>query len=292
MLRKAGLNAYPVILSTRDHGYTYPMYPMVTRFNTTIAAVRTGAGLRYLDASYPLGFGKLHASCYNGHARMLDAEATPVSFDADSLLEQKFTTVLLKQENGMLKGSYQQRPTYFESYTLRSKVHDKGKDEYFKPLAKAFERETRLTNTTIQDLDSLEKPVMVKYDFEWQTGDEDVIYLNPMFGEATRENPFKSKERSYPVEMPCVIDEVYSLNLEVPPGYQVEELPKSAMVKLNENEGVFQYIIGQTNNYIQFRSRIKLSRASFMPEEYSSLREFYDAIVKKHAEQIVLKKKK
>lgn len=292
MLRKAGLTAYPVILSTRDHGYTYPMYPMVNRFNSTIAAVSTGSGIRYLDASYPLGFGKLHASCYNGHARMLDTAATPLSFDADSLLEQKFTTVFLKQENGMLKGSFQQRPTYFESYELRNLVRAKGREEYFKPLSKAFDREVKILNSAIEDLDSLEIPVMVKYDFELLSTDEDVIYLNPMFSQATHNNPFKVKERTYPVEMSNVVDEIYTLNLEIPEGYQVEELPKSAMAKFNENDGLFQYIIAQNSNMIQFRSRIKLNKANFMPDEYGTLREFYDLIVKKQAEQIVLKKKK
>ncbi|MEI9810609.1 MAG: transglutaminase domain-containing protein [Bacteroidota bacterium] len=32
MLRKAGLDAEPVMLSTRSHGYTYAMYPLIERF--------------------------------------------------------------------------------------------------------------------------------------------------------------------------------------------------------------------------------------------------------------------
>ncbi|HEY0611092.1 MAG TPA: hypothetical protein VGD35_15590, partial [Chitinophaga sp.] len=87
-------------------------------------------------------------------------------------------------------------------------------------------------------------------------------------------------------------DEIYTLNMEIPEGYDVEELPKSTMVKFNEDEGLFQYMIAKDENIIQFRSRIKLNKATFPPEEYGTLRDFFDMIVKKQGEQIVLKKKK
>ncbi len=288
MLRKAGLIAYPVMLSTRGRGYVNPLYPLIDRFNYTIAQVELDGKPLYLDASYPLGFGKLHSSCYNGHARVMDAAATPVSFDADSLVEQQFTALILMQDSSGLKGTYQQRPTYFGSYNLRGLVRDKGKDEYFKTFEKGF---TNIHNAAIEDLDSLERPVMVKYDFDWDPGTEDMLYINPMFGQAMKENPFKSQDRQYPVEMPCAMDETYTLNMELPTGYEVEELPKSTMVTFNEDEGMFQYMIAKSENYVQFRCRVKLKRATFRPDEYESLRGFFDMIVKKQGEQIVLKKK-
>ncbi|WP_188315968.1 DUF3857 domain-containing protein [Chitinophaga agrisoli] len=288
MLRKAHLTAYPVMLGARNEGYVNPLYPLLDRFNYTIAQVELDGKPCYLDASYPLGFGKLHSSCYNGHARVMDAAATPVSFDADSLLEQQFTALLIMQDSTGMKGTYQQRPTYFGSYSLRDQVRDKGKDEYFKTFEKAF---TNVHNTSIEDLDSLDKSVMVKCDFDWQPGEEDMLYINPMFGQATKENPFKSPDRKYPVEMPCTMDEIYTLNLEIPAGYDVEELPKSTMVTFNEDEGMFQYMIAQAERNIQFRCRIKLKRANFRPDEYEALRGFFDMIVKKQGEQIVLKKK-
>ena len=122
---------------------------------------------------------------------------------------------------------------------------------------------------------------------------EDVIYLNPMFGERYKENPFKSAERAYPVEMPYTFDETYVLSLEVPGGYDVDELPKSTRVNFDETgTSFFEYIIGNNNGRISFRSRIRLTRSYFLPEEYEILREFFNLVVSKHNEQIVFKKKK
>ncbi|HEY0432500.1 MAG TPA: hypothetical protein VGC95_01435, partial [Chitinophagaceae bacterium] len=68
---------------------------------------------------------------------------------------------------------------------------------------------------------------------------------------------------------------------------------KSMIVKLNtEGDGKFEYQVAQNGNTISMRCRLQMKRAFFDPSEYDMLREFYNMIVKKEAEQIVLKKKK
>jgi transglutaminase-like putative cysteine protease len=292
MLRKAGMNAHPVILSTRENGVTYEMYPLIGRFNYTIAALNTDSSWYFLDASEPyLGFGRLDYNAYNGHARILSPDVIPINMDPNTLLEAKSTYVMLMGDSGKIKGSFSQKPTYYESCKVRADIAKNGKDAYFKPLAKGFSMETTVSNGEINDVEDYEIPVEVKYDFEMSPDDAGMLYINPMLSEAYKGNPFKSLERRYPVEMPYLIDELYTLNMIVPEGYEVEELPKSTMVKLNEEEGLFQYLIQQSEGTVQFRSRIKLNKAVFTSEDYSTLRDFFDMIVKKQSEQIVLKKK-
>ena len=294
MLRKAGLSTYPLLLSTRDNGYVYQFYPLYTRFNYVLAGVNLDEGFVTLDASEPLlGFGKLPARCYNGAARTVSELATPVILGADSLKEQKFTSVMLgKFEDGAIAGSFQQRPTYLESYDIREQVKEDDEDSYFKKITKSYTGTLELEHKEIEDLKKLESPVMVKYDFKMELGNDDVLYINPLLGEAHKDNPFKSMERKFPVEMSSVSDELYSFNMEVPEGYVVDELPKPAIANYNVNEGLFQYLIQQQGSHIQLRCRVKLAKANFAPEDYTTLREFFDLIVKKESEQIVLKKKK
>lgn len=291
MLRRAQLDANPVILGTRDYGTTLEKYPLINRFNYTIASVNTSTGIYFLDASlFYLGFGRLDVRCYNGHARIISPDIPAIYFDADSLVENKSTYVLLTGENGVFKGHFEQRQTYFESCKLRQSVRHTGKAAYFKPIAKGFSAETSLSNTEIEDLDNHELPVKVSYDFEMKADADGMLYINPMFTEATPYNPFKALERLYPIEIPYLVDEIYTMNMSVPDGFEVEELPKSAIVKLNETEGIFQYMVQKDFNRIQLRCRLRLTKATFLPEDYNSLRNFYDMIVKKQAEQIVLKK--
>ena len=295
MLRHEDIQADPVILSTRSHGYTYPIYPIMSKFNYVISKAVIDGKDYFLDASEPrIGFGKLPLRCYNGHARIINNAVDPVQLNTELVAEIKNTTVfIINDEKDNLIGSMQQRPGYYESVDLRDRIKEKGKEELQKDIKKAFGSDITISNFIIDSLDKYEIPVGIKYDFDLISEKEDIIYLNPMFGEGYKENPFKSAERVYPVEMPFTMDETFNLQLEVPHGYVVDELPKSIIVKLNEqDEGSFEYLISKSGDNISFRSRIKMNRANFLPDEYEMLREFFSLIVKKQAEQIVFKKKK
>jgi hypothetical protein len=133
-------------------------------------------------------------------------------------------------------------------------------------------------------------PVSVTYDVDFKF-DEDLIYFDPLiFADVPKENPFKSAQRNYPVEMPYCMDKTYVMNMEIPQGYKVDELPKPARVTLNDNEGMFEYLIQQSGDNIQLRCRTKLNKANFQPEDYETLRNFFSFVVEKEGEQIVFKK--
>jgi hypothetical protein len=295
MLKYANIHADPVILSTRSHGYTYSIYPILNKFNYLVCDASINSQNYFLDASEPrLGFGRLTPVCFNGHARIINPEATAVEFSADSLMERKTTVILLStNEKGELEGSLQQQPGYYESHEIRDRVKEKGKDEFFKDVKKAYGPDVELIKPHIDSLDNLEEGIIIGYDFKLNQEKEDILYINPMFGEGYKENLFKSAERFYPVEMPYTMDETYIFNMVVPEGYVLDELPKSIILKLNDaGDGRFEYLISESGGNISMRSRIQLKRTYYTPDEYGMLREFFNFIVKKHSEQIVFKKKK
>ena len=294
MLRYANLKASPVILSRSKYGYTYDLYPGLSRFNYVIAQTTVGDQSYFLDASHNTGFGKILADCYNGHARLVDEMAKPLYLLPDSLKERKVTALFLNNdEKGLWVGNMNQTPGYYESYVLRSRIKEKGKDEFFKQIEKDFGAEVKISGAQIDSLNNYEEPVAIKYSIGYNPEKADILYINPMFGEGYKKNPFKSAERFYPVEMPYTMDETFILTMEVPTGYVVDELPKQILAKYDEEgQSFFEYRLQQSGNTISMRSRIKLARAYFEPDEYEGLREFFNLVVKKHNEQIVFKKKK
>jgi hypothetical protein len=296
MLRYASIQADPVLLSTRDHGYVYAMYPLLSQYNYVVCQAQIEGKKVNLDASYSrLGFGKLPIHCYNGTGRLVN-ELTPyaVELSADSLKETKLTSIVLtNDEKGNWVGGLNQTLGYYESYNIREKVKAKGIEELVKDMRKAYSQDITIEKPEFDSLESYENPIGIHYSFKVNNNDEDIIYFNPMFAEGTKENPFKSAERFYPVEMPYTFDEIIVVTIETPKGYVLDELPKPVRVKLNEaGEGMFEYLLSESNGTISLRSRIKIGRANFMPEEYDLLREFFNLIVNKHNEQIVFKKKK
>ena len=295
LLLHEDLKADPVILSTRDNGVTYSMYPLLNRFNYVITQLTIDDKPIYLDASEPhLGFGLLPLRCYNGHARVMDAMASAIELLPESVNEKSFASAfIVNDEKGNLVGSMQYSPGYYESYGLREEMREKGKTPFTERTKKGFGVDVELSNVSVDSLDKVEFPLAIRYDFDIKQEKDDILYINPMFGNGYKENPFKSAVRRYPVEMPHVFDETYTLQLEVPQGYVVDELPKQAIVKLDEDEGgMFEYRITQSGSNISLRSRLVFKRTYFLPEEYENLREFYNMVVAKQSEQIVFKKKK
>lgn len=294
MLRRADIQADPVMLSTRSHGYVHDVYPLLDKFNYVICLTKIEDKQFYLDASEQgMGFGKLSYECFNGNARIIDPDATPIRLDAASLKEVKSTTVfIINDESGKSVGSITRVPGYFESASIRSKVKENGKEEYLKDFKKGFSSEFNFTASRIDSVANFDTPIGVYSEFDFSSGGENIIYLNPMLSDAFKENPFKSAQRLYPVEMPYAMDQTFNMQLEIPNGYVLDELPKQAVVKLNEDgDAVFEYRISSSGSNIMFRSRLIIKRTVYLPEEYENLREFFNFVVTKHNEQIVFKKK-
>ncbi|MBS1655785.1 MAG: DUF3857 domain-containing protein, partial [Bacteroidetes bacterium] len=192
MLRYANIDADPVILSTRSNGYSNRLYPLISQFNYVIVQAKIDSGTYYLDASLRnLGFGKLSSECYNGQARVINETAALLEFDPNKLVERKFSSIfMINGEKGGLSATMQQAAGYFESYSIRQRIKDKGKEELFKDIKKAYPSDIEISNEGIDSLDQLENEIGIHYDFDMKPGDDDLLYFNPMFGEGYKENPF------------------------------------------------------------------------------------------------------
>jgi hypothetical protein len=297
LLRRKGMEADPVLLSTREHGFSMVSYPVLEKFNYVIARVKIDGQVYYLDAAQPqLGFGRLAGNCYNGHARIIsNKDSGSVYLAADSLQEKKTTVVFIssadKAEVAAWEGTWEATLGPQQSYELRENVSKQGEKSYFKSIQTQYGEDISIGDAGVDSLDQPEQPVKVHYSFKVHSGEDRAkIYLNPFIGAGLRTNPFKAADRRYPVEMPYVTDETYFFTMQIPDGYTVEELPKSAKARLNERDGSFEYLIGADAGMIQLRCRLKLNKANFVPEDYSGLRDFYALVVQKEAETIVLKK--
>lgn len=296
MLIHAGLSADPVILSTRSNGFTHPLYPLLTRYNYVICQVMIDSVRYRLDASEPwVGFGQLPRRCYNGSGRVVNKEAPHVAeLSADSLIEGNVVLVIVSNDDkGGMTASVQIKPGLQESEELRQDVKEHGQEAYLKKLQTSFAGDATVQNLEMDSVSQPDQPLGIAYDVHLTPdASTDEYYFNPILEGALKENPFKAAARTYPVEMPYAMDETYTMVMDVPTGYEVDELPKSAKVLYNSDEGFFEYLMVKSGDQIQFRTRIKLKKANYSPEDYASLRDFFGFIVKKQGEQIVFKKKK
>lgn len=294
MLTKAEISCAPVILSLRNRGIVHPIYPLMDRFNYLIAAANINDTPIYLDASIKnLGFNHLSQNCYNGIAWIIEKDKTrPIEFSADSIVEFKLTSIfIINKKEGTLEGAIKTKLGEFESITARDKINPSKKEDLKKVFSKSMGSNFQIVNVDVDSTIDYTEPVSYSADFIMKT-EEDMIYINPLFGEETTKNPFSSNKRLYPIEIPFQIKEIVIVEMEIPTGYTVEEIPKSVRFFLNETEGVFEYLAIKKQDKIQLRSTIHIKKSNFSQEDYEVLREFFAFVIQKQGEQIVLKKTK
>ncbi|PSR56104.1 hypothetical protein AHMF7605_22660 [Adhaeribacter arboris] len=293
MLKEADIEANPLILSTRGHGRVNPYYPSLTKFNYTIAHAKIGDKVYLLDATEPMGtLNVLPTRCLNEVGRLISATNSDwvvlQSEAKDSFVHH--SKLVINQDNS-ISGAVHVIRNGHNAFTYRKSISQDGEKKYIDNLKKAsdlFEiKNINLKNTT----PSLE-PLIIDYEIATtnQAQPSNIIYLQPLQNAATKANPFKHETRKFPIDFTTPIDQTYMYTYTIPDGYTVEEQPKSAKVSLPENGGSFIYSVTTMGSTINVLSKVVINRPQFLAEEYPYLKEFYNQIVAKQSEQIVLKK--
>jgi hypothetical protein len=179
----------------------------------------------------------------------------------------------------------------YNAYAVRAQYQSKGEAEYTKDYLN--QKRWTASKTEFQNIKELDKPVTQIHEVtisDHASLAGDAIYINPIITGQMKQNPFKEATRIYPVDYGAATEQVYMCKIIVPDGFKVDELPQSKVLALPQNAGRYMYNITQTGNVINLTSIFTINRSIFTQAEYPNLREFYNQVVAKQAEQVVLKK--
>jgi len=288
LLKKAGINACPLILSTRRNGIVYPSHPTTSQFNYVIAAVKINETEYLLDATDDLlKPGVLPKRALNNNGRKIcgmgkEAPVKPISKFTTSemfvgnIIENKGITV---EVNGKMSG--------YAAYDYRKNLNEEDKNIQ-------EDESDVITELKVTNIENIDKSISIKYKLESSKHIEfagNMIYFSPMLDNVIDENPFKLDERKYPVDYAYPISEKIIFQYTIPEGYMIEEMPKNIKISMPEKAGSYKFMVSVTGNKLQVISQFKINKTTFYYDEYSSLKQFYDTVINKQAEKIVLKKK-
>ncbi|MCT4616492.1 MAG: DUF3857 domain-containing protein [Marinifilaceae bacterium] len=295
LLRKVGLDAKPVILSTRRNGIIHPAQMMVDKYNYVIAHIELSDGFILLDGTDSnCPFGILPKRCLNGKGRII-GERTATAVDLDSGKSFfKMTFIDAKyDENFNLIGNCRLKCTDYAALELRKKLSSENKEkEYIKALEDSNDN-MYINEFNIKNKNDIEKALLVHFEvkLENQSSNSENIFLNPILFNRINSNPFKSEVRKFPVDFSYKNCSRYTIKLEIPENYEVKELPKESNFELPNNAGLFLYSAKIVGNSIMMTYVLNINKEVFYSDEYPSLRQFFDIIVEKQSRNIILTKK-
>jgi len=182
----------------------------------------------------------------------------------------------------------------YYAYIYRKEMADNTKDLLEKKIQNEYDN-IEISNFRISNLDNLYKSATEMLQFETdEYFDEidDKLYINPfLMWNLYDANPFKSKERKFPVYFNYPRISITNTVFNIPEGYEVVSLPESVLFTFGDQIGGYDYQITQKGNRIILKSIYNVNVAIVGMKDYQDLKAFIDKVINKQKEQIVLKKK-
>lgn len=293
-LNQAGLSAFPVMTSTRGSGFLNPANPVRYRINYLLTLLVVGEKQILLDATNPslhFGYLPLHAINFRGFA-MIPGQSQWINV-GNSAVNSEVMMVNMKIVDEELHASVSRNFQGYGAARIKGKIAVDGKEKYTESFSNEL-KDWDLKSIEWENLDTKDKAVVEKYELVGTSGFEvsgDRIYFNPFEEVYLSENPFKLDGRIFPIDFMYNQKRQMVVNIEVPAGYVVEEMPKGLINQFNEKGLVYSYRISSPSpDKIQIMISYQVNQTLFEASQYAQIKEFFDAIAQKQKENIVLKK--
>jgi hypothetical protein len=105
--------------------------------------------------------------------------------------------------------------------------------------------------------------------------------------ESNDTHPFRHASRRLPVYFSYPFREIDNVTIELPGGFQLEATPQTR--DFSAGFAIYQRVASFVDNKINLQRRLQMDGYIFMPEQYSSLRAFYDTVRAGDEETLVMK---
>lgn len=268
MLRAAGVEAYPVLLSTRDHGKFKVDAPFDFFFNYVVAAARIDGNYLLLDATEPtIGFGNLPSRCINERGFLIrnKKEFDWVNLN-DGWTSMKKYTLGLTPVIGADSCDCSIRIVADGHFAMdvRETMH-----------ARRNELEKSLLNSELSLVDEMslmnEKDPLLPFEAKFkakiqQHSEGEVLLLKPFLGFQNTGNPLKKATRQYPIDLIYKQGKRFDVSIHIPDGYELSRMPTMPTVDDSNFKLSYSYAMTEKNTLV-----IKAS--------YEFKKEVYDASV-------------
>lgn len=294
-LRQAGLQATPLLLSTRDHGQVQTNLPVITQFNYVAAHLilpnQPDALLDATEPQLPLGF--LPERCLNGQGCLADASGRWLPLKPAASHVQYQTAKMRLTPQGSLEGTVKLEYGGYAGLEARRQIRESSTGDYLGRISHRWS-DWQLADLKLVALDSLRKPLAVELNLNFPSDNPDaaMFYLPLLKAVDMMPHPFKSENRIYPVNLGMPREYTGLVTLTLPANFTVQELPASVLLALPNGGGRFSYQASQIGpETIQIATRLQLSKSDYSPEEYAALREIHQRAASKYAEMLVIRRK-
>lgn len=294
MLRDVGIKANPVIISTKEN--VTPIFPTVDRLNYVLAYAEISGKKYFMDASDEFSdINLLPIKDYNWKGIYIDNnnliwKRIDIKEPAQAVSQYSISATL--NEEGEINGTMKSRHSNHSAFEFREAFKNEDEEGFVVNLEEKYDN-IEISNYEVKNTDKYDGFVSESFDYYQETGADiinDKIYIQPFSFFRIKENPFKLDERNFPVDFGYPFKKKYMFNISLPEGYILESKPEAIVLKIPNDLGEFKYIPRVNANAIQLVVTFEIKSAKIMTDNYLFLKQFFNQMIIKGKEQIVLTK--
>jgi len=294
MLRAAGIEANPVLVSTIQNGL--PVYPTRTGFNYVIAAADIDGKRILLDASHKLtapNILPLNVLNWNGRLIKKDGSSEEIQLDPAQQSKEIYSLIVKLNSDGKMSGQARVQRTDYDAYSFREENNTKTEDAYLEKFENRLGG-LEISNYKIENQKSnLDQSVIETFAFVSSNRSDIIdgkIFMNPLLFFTQTKNPFNQEKRQMPVYFGYKNLEKFNLSVEIPQGYTIESIPKP--FKITSEDKLMSFILNfsVSENKIQIVGQKEINSSIFAAEDYGMIKEFFQKMIVSQNEKIILKK--
>ena len=292
LLREAGVDAEPMILSTRDNGKLTALYPIAKQFNYVLVYVTNGDFTFITDGTSPLtDYLTIPTRCINDYGLIVEKGKesfwSRIQYNYPSSNHSK---VAIKINPGEKKCdiAVSVDTNFFEAYGYRYGFENdtlKIKENFENNFDRVFDVKTLNYNRP-------ELPYSIRFKAESELAwINNYLLLQPFFHLPLTENQLKQEKRDYPVDMLYPKHYSYDINLQIPENYEIEKIPESLSYEDELVSIKFNTKINAHDNHLRILGEYTFKKAVYAPENYTLLKSHIDSIIDNFNPELVLKEK-
>lgn len=297
-LQAANLDAFPIILSTRRNGHPNSLFPVLSDFDYVIACVDIDGKKYKLDASNIfLPFGSLPLQCLNERGRIIYSKKHSDWFPlhSDEPSEQYYTLHGVLDDQGRIKATFTISSQGNKALLKRQHIAKfNSLEEYWEKLDEEMPNVT-LSKAKVQNLDDVDQMLYEEFEVVIEVSKQNetnTLLLLPNVIDRISYNPFKIQDRTYPVDMGFKSKVQYTIQLEIPEQYELEEKPQNISLALPETVARYKYITQLSGRNLEILNTLSFNKPTFSVDEYFSLKELYSRIIQQQKFDLRLNKKR
>ena len=294
LLRKCGVQCFPVLYSTRWNGIVDYTFPDLSQFNTVNIAVVNGKKFDLLDGTNPyLSYETPPFNVVNRTGMLIDPiNLTKINIDFDRKLiwDSIFVSSTITPQ-GILKGSIEKK--YFD--LAKSMKLESGSDEESESDSKNLSQiEPGVKSDTTWQINAEHEllPLIEHSTFHYELpSTNDYYFLNPFLFANLTKNPFADSIRISDIDFGASTASTVKVKIVLPKEMQIMELPKDKEIYNPDSSIIFIYHNEIKNDTINIISTIDIRKPIFDKKEYPALKKVFGNIYGLLNNQLLLRRK-